>query len=469
MTITLPEKVEKIINIIENAGFEAYAVGGCVRDFLLKKTPHDWDITTSALPKEIKKIFRRTVDTGIAHGTVTVLMGKEAFEVTTYRIDGKYSDNRHPDKVEFTRSLNEDLKRRDFTINAFAYSPNKGVIDLFHGMEDLRNGVIRAVGDPKERFGEDALRILRAFRFSAQLNFTIEDNTLSAAKELKNNLRSVSAERIRDEITKLLISNHPERFEALWENGITALILPEFDKCMDFPQSNPHHSYTVGRHILRSLSFINRENLDKYRDILPSGKEEDTLRLLRFTMLLHDIGKCECRSVDEEGIDHFHGHAAVSEKLAIDVLKRLKSDNRSIDLISRLVRHHDYRPDSDIRNVRRAINRIGEDIFPLLFPVRYADILAQSEYKRQEKLNKERDLYLLYREILEKDQCLSIKDLKIDGRTLISEAGMKSGKELGDMLKYLLEQVLEEPSWNEREKLLTMAKEKLLQEKKKTE
>ena len=260
-----------------------------------------------------------------------------------------------------------------------------------------------------------------------------------------------------------------DRFEALWENGITALILPEFDKCMDFPQSNPHHSYTVGRHILRSLSFINRENLDKYRDILPSGKEDDTLRLLRFTMLLHDIGKCECRSVDEEGIDHFHGHAAVSEKLAIDVLKRLKSDNRSIDLISRLVRHHDYRPDSDIRNVRRAINRIGEDIFPLLFPVRYADILAQSEYKRQEKLNKERDLYLLYREILEKDQCLSIKDLKIDGRTLISEAGMKSGKELGDMLKYLLEQVLEEPSWNEREKLLTMAKEKLLQEKKKTE
>lgn len=469
MTITLPEKVEKIINIIENAGFEAYAVGGCVRDFLLEKTPHDWDITTSALPKEIKKIFRRTVDTGIAHGTVTVLMGKEAFEVTTYRIDGKYSDNRHPDRVEFTRSLEEDLKRRDFTINAFAYSPNKGVIDLFHGMEDLRNRVIRAVGDPKERFGEDALRILRAFRFSAQLDFTIEENTLSAARELKNNLCAVSAERIRDELTKLLVSDHPEKFEALWENGITALILPEFDKCMDFPQANPHHCYTVGRHILRSLSFINRENLDRYRDILPSEKDGDTLRLLRFTMLLHDIGKCECRSVDEEGIDHFHGHAAVSEKLAIAVLKRLKSDNRSIDVISRLVRHHDYRPDSDIRNVRRAVNRIGEDIFPLLFPVRYADIMAQSDHKRQDKLDKERDLYLLYKEILEKDQCLSIKDLKVDGRTLIGEAGMKSGKELGDMLKYLLEQVLEEPSWNEREKLLAMAREKLSQEKKKTE
>ncbi|MCR4590595.1 MAG: CCA tRNA nucleotidyltransferase [Lachnospiraceae bacterium] len=470
MTITLPEKAEKIISMIEDAGFEAYAVGGCVRDFLLKKIPHDWDITTSALPREIKKIFRRTVDTGIAHGTVTVLMGKESFEVTTYRVDGKYSDNRHPDKVEFTRSLEEDLKRRDFTINAFAYSPAKGVIDLFHGMEDLSSHVIRAVGNPEERFGEDALRILRAFRFSAQLNFSIEEKTLEAASKLKENLRFISAERIRDELTKLLISDHPERFEALYDNGISAVILPEFDKCMDFTQNNPHHAYTVGRHILESLKYINRDTLDKFRDILPSDiKTEDLLKYLRFTMLLHDIGKCECRTVDEEGIDHFHGHAAISEKIAVNVLKRLKFDNHSIDVISKLVRHHDYRPDSDIRNVRRAVNRMGEDIFPLLFPVRYADLMAQSDHKRREKFEKEENLLALYREILASKPCLSLKDLRIDGGALIKEAGMKSGKELGDMLKYLLEQVLEEPSWNEREKLLTIAREELSKEKKKTE
>ncbi len=470
MTIALPEKVEKIIRIIEDAGFEAYAVGGCVRDFLLKKYPHDWDITTSALPKEIKKIFRRTVDTGIAHGTVTVLMGKEAFEVTTYRVDGKYSDNRHPDKVEFTRSLEEDLKRRDFTINAFAYSPAKGVIDLFNGMDDLHNRIIRAVGNPGERFGEDALRILRAFRFSAQLDFSIEKETLAAAVELKENLNSISAERIRDEITKLLISDHPEKFSDLYDNGITSVILPEFDRCMDFPQNNPHHSYTVGQHSLESLKFINFDVLNKYSDILPlRERKEDILRLLRFTMLLHDIGKCECRTVDEDGIDHFHGHADISEKRAVEILKRLKSDNHSIDVISSRIRHHDYRPDSDIRNVRRAVNRIGEDIFPLLFPVRYADIMAQSDHKRQEKLEKEDSLLALYREILEKRQCLTLKDLKVDGRTLMEEAGMKSGKELGDMLKYLLEQVLEEPLWNEREKLLLMAAERLEQLKKKTE
>ncbi|MBQ9549862.1 MAG: CCA tRNA nucleotidyltransferase [Lachnospiraceae bacterium] len=471
MTITLPEKAEKIIRTIEDAGFEAYAVGGCVRDFLLGKKPNDWDITTSALPEEIKRLFRRTVDTGIAHGTVTVLIGKDAFEVTTYRIDGKYSDNRHPDRVEFTRSLEEDLKRRDFTINSFAFSPQKGLIDLFNGQEDLKNKVIRAVGDPKERFGEDALRILRAFRFSAQLDFSIEEETLRAAEKLKDSLQLISAERIRDELTKLLISEHPEKIEELYNSGITAVILPEFHRCMEFPQNNPHHCFTVGRHTIEALKSINRETLNKYSEILNESGEskEDVLRLLRFTMLFHDLGKCECRTVDEKGTDHFHGHADLSERAAVNILKRLKSDNHSINMISRLVRYHDYRPDSSIKNVRRSINKMGEDIFPLLFPVRYSDIMAQSSYKMEEKLKKEEVLLSLYKEILENRHCLSLKDLAVDGSILMKEAGMKSGRELGDMLKYLLEQVLEEPSWNEREILLAKARERISQVKKEME
>ncbi len=471
MTITLPEKAEKIIRTIEDAGFEAYAVGGCVRDFLLGKRPHDWDITTSALPEEVKRLFRRTVDTGIAHGTVTVLIGKDAFEVTTYRIDGKYSDNRHPDKVEFTRSLKEDLKRRDFTINAFAYSPQKGLIDLFNGQEDLKKKVIRAVGNPEERFGEDALRILRAFRFSAQLDFSIDEETLKAAETLKDSLKQISAERIRDELTKLLVSEHPEKIEELYKSGVTAVILPEFHRCMEFPQNNPHHKYTVGRHTIEALKNVNRETLERYSDILGVSGESayEQLRILRLTMLFHDLGKCECRTVDEKGTDHFHGHAEISEKAAVRILKRLKSDNHSINMVSRLVKYHDYRPDSSIKLVRRAINKMGEDIFPLLFPVRYADIMAQSSYKMAEKLEKEERLLSLYREILENRHCLSIKDLALDGSILMKEAGMKSGRELGDMLKYLLELVLEEPSWNEKEILLAKARERISQEKKETE
>ena len=466
MKIDLPYKVEKIIGIIRDAGFEAFAVGGCVRDFLLGREPNDWDITTDALPKDIKKIFKRTVDTGIAHGTVTVLLGKDSFEVTTYRVDGAYSDGRHPDKVEFTRSLDEDLKRRDFTINAFAYNPEKGLVDLFNGISDLDNHIIRAVGKPEERFGEDALRILRAFRFSAQLDFYVEEETRAAAERLSGNLSKISAERIREELTKLLTSDHPEKIEELYKNKITDVILPELNKCMEEEQNNPHHLYTVGKHIIRSMDYINRETLEKYEDILPDsvGDEKDIIRLLRYTMLFHDMGKPECRTVDEDNIDHYRGHALVSEEICRRVLRRLKSDNQSMRVIAALVRYHDHRPDLTERSVRKAINKIGEDIFPLLFPVRYADIMAQSDHKRQEKLDKEDVLLSLYKDILEKKQCLSIKDLAIDGGILMREAGMKPGKALGDMLGFLLDKVLEEPSWNEREKLLGIAEEQLKQE-----
>ena len=273
MVFEIPQKVEIIINILEKAGYEAYAVGGCVRDALLGRTPNDWDITTSAKPEQVKALFHRTVDTGIAHGTVTVLLEKEGFEVTTYRVDGEYEDGRHPKEVTFTACLEEDLKRRDFTINAMAYNPRKGLVDLFEGQKDLENKVIRCVGDPLERFTEDALRIMRAVRFSAQLGFSLEEETRKALSVLAPNLKHVSAERIQVELVKLLVSPHPDYLRIAYEAGVTREFLPEFDRCMETPQNTPHHCYNVGEHILHSLLYVRAD------------------KVLRLTMLLHDIDK----------------------------------------------------------------------------------------------------------------------------------------------------------------------------------
>ena len=253
MQIQLPDKVHHIINTLEEAGYEAYAVGGCVRDSILGRKPDDWDITTSAKPEEIKRLFPRTVDTGIKHGTVTVLLGGEGFEVTTYRVDGVYEDGRHPSEVTFTASLKEDLKRRDFTINAMAYNARTGLVDLYGGLADIENRVIRCVGIAGERFDEDALRMLRAVRFSAQLSFRIEEATGEAVKALAPNLQKISAERIQVELVKLVTSPNPDYLRTAYELGITAQILPEFDLCMETPQRHKHHCYDVGEHILHSM------------------------------------------------------------------------------------------------------------------------------------------------------------------------------------------------------------------------
>ncbi|MDE7250449.1 MAG: CCA tRNA nucleotidyltransferase, partial [Lachnospiraceae bacterium] len=284
--IKLPEKVKLIIQRITDAGFEAYAVGGCIRDSLLMRTPDDWDITTSADPFQVKAIFERTVDTGIKHGTVTVLMGGEGFEVTTYRIDGEYEDGRHPREVVFTPSLEEDLKRRDFTINAMAYNEKDGLVDIFDGIGDIQRGVICCVGNPLERFSEDALRIMRAVRFSAQLGYRIDEQTKVAIRQLAPDLKRISAERIQTELVKLVMSPHPEYLRTAYELGITKVILPEFDACMQTPQNNPHHCFDVGGHILESMKVIPAD------------------RGLRLAMLFHDIGKPETVTVDKEGISH---------------------------------------------------------------------------------------------------------------------------------------------------------------------
>ncbi len=438
MHFEIPQKVEIIINTLEEAGFEAYAVGGCVRDALLGRTPNDWDITTSAKPEQVKVLFHRTVDTGIAHGTVTVLLEKDGFEVTTYRVDGEYEDGRHPKEVTFTASLEEDLKRRDFTINAMAYNPKKGLVDLFEGQKDLEDKVIRCVGDPLERFTEDALRIMRAVRFSAQLGFSLEENTRKALSVLAPNLKHVSVERIQVELVKLLVSPHPDYLRTAYEAGITKEFLPEFDRCMETPQNTPHHCYSVGEHILHSLLYV----------------QED--KVLRLTMLLHDIGKPVVRTTDKNGRDHFKMHAPEGEKMAKGILRRLKFDNDTIGKVCRLIRWHDLRPTPEMADVRKAMNVIGEDIFPMWMEVQYADNQAKSDYRRLEKEARQAGVRKSWEVITREEQCVSLKKLAVTGSDLIA-AGMKPGKEVGNTLNALLELVLENPEKNTKQTLLACA------------
>ena len=433
--IDAPISVMKIIETLEQAGFEAYAVGGCVRDSLLGRNPSDWDITTSARPEQVKALFSHTIDTGIRHGTVTVMLEHVGYEVTTYRIDGEYEDSRHPKEVMFTPLLTEDLKRRDFTINAMAWNPRAGIIDEFGGMEDLDEGIIRCVGSPEERFSEDALRMMRAVRFSAQLGYEIEPATKAAIRKLAPNLTHVSAERIQVELVKLVESMHPDYLRVAYETGITRVVLPEFDRCMETEQHNPHHCYTVGEHMLHSMLAVSSN------------------RYLRLAMLLHDIAKPEKKKTDEQGIDHFHGHQEASEEMAKVILRRLKFDNETIRIVSRLIGFHDYRFPAERRSVRRAVWKVGEDLFPMLLQVKEADTMAQSLYEREEKLEWIAKVEKLYREILKDRECLSLKDLAVTGRDLI-RAGCAPGPELGRILNEMLQDVLEHPEHNNKEYLL---------------
>lgn len=435
MKIQLPEKVNMIINTLQAHGYEAYAVGGCVRDSILGRVPDDWDITTSATPLEIKKLFQRTFDTGIEHGTITVLIDKDAFEVTTYRVDGKYEDSRHPSEVTFTRSLKEDLLRRDFTINAMAYNDAEGLVDIFGGMEDLKSKTIRCVGNAKERFGEDALRILRAVRFAAQLGFHIENETQEAIKILAPTLANISAERIQVELIKMLVSPNPSLLKVAYELGITKVILPEFDELMKTTQETPHHMYTVGEHTLKAIELVRPD------------------KILRLTMLFHDIAKPKMKTIDEKGIAHFKMHDIEGVSMTKAILRRLKFDNDTLSKVTKLVQFHDLRIPAEPKRVRRAMNKIGEELFPYYLEVRRADTLAQSDYLREEKLQNIRNMEICYHEILEKKECVSLKDLAVTGSDLIA-AGMEPGKEIGVVLNSLLDMVIENPKLNTKEKLL---------------
>lgn len=441
MHIQMPDRVHKIIEILEAAGYEAYAVGGCVRDSILGREPNDWDITTSAKPEETKSLFARTIDTGIKHGTVTVMLDKEGFEVTTYRIDGIYEDSRHPKEVTFTASLEEDLKRRDFTVNAMAYNERTGLVDIFGGLADIEQGIIRCVGNAEERFTEDALRMLRAVRFSAQLGYAIEEETKQAIRRLASNLKKISAERIQAELVKLVTSPHPDYLRTAYETAITKYILPEFDICMETNQNNPHHCYNVGEHILHSM-----------QEIAPD-------KVLRLGMLFHDIAKPHTLSIDDEGITHNKGHAELGEKMTKQILRRLKFDNDTIDKVSKIVLYHDREVGLTPSGVRRAVNRMGEEIFTMLFAVQYADVLAQSDYLREEKLQKLTYKKEIYEDICRRKECLSLKDLAVTGSDLIA-LGIPAGRQIGVILNELLDIVLEEPARNTREELLRICKEK---------
>lgn len=442
--IEVPRKARFIVNTIMAAGYEAYVVGGCVRDSILGRTPQDWDITTSATPQQVKALFPRTLDTGLQHGTVTVMQDKEGFEVTTYRIDGEYEDSRHPREVIFTPNLEEDLKRRDFTINAMAYNEEIGLVDLFGGMQDLQEGIIRCVGNAEERFAEDALRMLRAIRFSAQLGYSIEEKTRAAIRLMAPTLSRISAERIQVELVKMMVSDHPDYLREAYALGVTKVFLPEFDACMETGQHNPHHRYSVGEHILHSCLEVGPD------------------KVLRLTMLLHDIAKPGTLTVDKKGISHFYGHAEVGRKMAEKILRRLKFDNHTTQTVCTLVKYHDHdtgvKEEPTLQSARRFMNKIGAEYCPALFAVKRADILAQSDYRRQEKLERLHRWEELYEQICRENQCVSLKQLAVTGKDLIG-AGMKPGKELGEVLQFLLRQVLDDPSLNERETLLRMAKD----------
>lgn len=435
MRIELPDKVNTIIHTLQSHGYEAYAVGGCVRDSILGRVPEDWDITTSAMPEEMKALFPHTVDTGIAHGTVTIFVGREGFEVTTYRVDGKYEDSRHPKEVTFVRNLKDDLLRRDFTINAMAYNEEDGLVDIFGGTQDIRHGIIRCVGDAKARFSEDALRILRGIRFAAQLGFELDGETKEGMCLLAPTLQKISAERIQTELVKILLSPKPDILREAWRLGITREFLPELDLAMETKQETPHHMYTVGEHILHTLQNIRSD------------------RVLRLTMLFHDMGKPAKKTMDEKGIAHFKGHAETSRETAETVLRRLKFDNITIQKVEKLVYYHDYRMPVTEKGVRRALSKIGEELFPLYLEVRRADVLAQSTYQREEKLADIDGVEVLYRRIVEAGQCVTLKELAVTGGDLIA-AGMEPGKEIGQKLNSLLELVLEKPELNTREELL---------------
>ena len=441
MKIKVPGEVQGMLNELNNAGYEAYVVGGCVRDALLGRKPHDWDITTSAEPLQVKKLFRRTIDTGLKHGTVTVMIKNTGYEITTYRTDGDYSDHRRPESVTFSRNLSDDLMRRDFTINAMAYHPEKGLVDLYGGVTDMEQKRIRAVGDPDARFDEDALRIMRAVRFAGQLGFTVEEETAAAIRKHAKDLSYVSKERIEAELTKLICSPHPEKIEEMYSPGITAEILPEFDRMMETPQNTPYHFTDVGHHTIAVMQNI------------------EPTKILRYTALLHDVGKPQCKTTDENGVDHFKLHPIVGAKMAEPILRRLKMDNFTIESVCRLIYWHDFGINDDLTlsGMRRGLSRMGAEHFEDYMKIRNADMEGQSDYRREEKEQTVERIREMYETVMAEGNALTVKDLAVKGKDLM-DAGIPAGPGMGEVLSYLLEEVLEDPSQNERELLLQKAK-----------
>jgi tRNA nucleotidyltransferase (CCA-adding enzyme) len=442
LKIQLPKNVEFIINELNKNGYEAYVVGGCVRDSLLGIMPKDYDITTNTKPEEVKNIFDKTIDTGLQHGTVTVVLDKENYEITTYRIDGIYSDSRRPENVAFTNSLTDDLSRRDITINAMAYNHKDGFIDPFDGQKDLNNMTIRCVGDAYQRLEkEDRLRKMRVIRFAAQLGFDIHTDTFKAIRKYPS-LDGISIERIQAEFNKILLSDRTRYgIDLLYQLKLLNQFLPEFSKCMETAQNSPYHVYSVGMH-----SLIACGNVDIQYSLH-----------LKLAMLLHDIGKPICKTTDENGIDHFYGHAKYSVELTDNILKRMKYDNETINRVKELIMYHDAEIQDNKNSVRKWLNKIGDDSFRNLLKIRVADIYAQNPQHYDERHSKIQRIKNLIEEVIQDKECFTIKDLVIDGNDLI-QLGFKQGIEIGNMLNYLLELVIDNPKLNQKDELVKIIK-----------
>ena len=439
--IDIPNNAEYILNILDFNNTFGFVVGGCVRDSLLGKEPHDWDICTSAKPEEVLKLMKRnqirTIETGLQHGTVTAVVNDESYEITTYRVDGEYTDIRRPDRVTFVTDLMDDLSRRDFTINAMAYNYYEGLVDPWNGSYDLHAGLIRCVGNPDKRFNEDGLRILRALRFASTYGFKIEEKTAEAIHRNKDLLKNISAERIQSELTKILCGMGV--LDILLEyKDVMAIIIPELEPCIGFEQNNPYHIYDVYDHIAHAVANYIGPDVS-----------------IKMALLLHDIGKPECYSEDEKG-GHFYGHGINSRDIAERVMTRLKFDNKTKEEVITLVLYHDADIHPGFRSVKRWLNKIGYETLRRLIDIKLADIKAHSLTNRWGRVNVCFDVLELTDTIVKEQQCFTIKDLAINGHDVMS-LGIEAGPKVGKVLKHLLNKVIDEELSNERDKLIEEA------------
>lgn len=451
--IDLPKAVLEIFDIIKEYGAESFIVGGSVRNSMLHIPVKDWDICTPAPAIELKNFFEGkgyyVIETGLKHGTITVMIDGEGYEITTYRQDGNYSDGRHPDTVEFVSDLETDLSRRDFTINAIAYNPEVGIVDPFGGLLDIQYRIIRCVGNPKDRFKEDALRILRAIRFAAVLGFDVEEKTHDAIMKLKGSLTNISMERINSEFCKILDSQFPW-LDLRDYKDVIGVFIPEIIMSFGFKQDNPYHCNDVYEHMLHALEYYSPFNKNNDCDSL----------IVRLAIFFHDIGKPYCKTVDDNGVGHFYHHAKIGAKMTDEIMRRMKFDNETREAVVELISYHDAEFIAEPKYVKRWLNKIGEKQFRRLLALREADIYGQDRDFYNARYKELKEVENVLEEVLNEEQCFSLKDLAINGKDLI-EIGFKPGKELGKTLNELLEMVIDGEE-NNKENLLQRAKERLV-------
>ncbi len=440
MTIDLPESVQWILSKLNECGYKAHVVGGCVRDAIMGVEPHDWDICSSALPEETMKCFsgEHIVETGLQHGTITLMLDHEPYEITSYRVDGKYDDNRRPSSVTFTNDLVQDLARRDFTMNAIAYSPLTGIIDPFSGTGDISNKLIRCVGKASDRFNEDALRIMRALRFSSVLVFQIDDEASTAIMNHRELLKNIAIERVNTEFCNLLLGENVGAILNEYHDVIGTFI-PEIKQMYGFSQNNPYHIYDVWKHTTKSIACA------------------DKSILVRLTMFFHDIAKPQCHSIGDDGVGHFYEHPKHSAEVATTVMERMKFDNKTIETVRELVFYHDAELHTSAKVARRWLNRLGNDRLRLLLKVKRADVLAQAEWCQADRLQQLDRFEMLVDDVLTAEDCFSLKDLAVNGKDIM-RAGIPGGPEVGAILNELLTKVMDEELNNDRDILLSNIK-----------